>query len=308
VASSLLLCTLVPRRPDRGLVSAGVALPLEGDPDAGALTLGEGRGATGCGATEGGATEGGATGCGATVVLVHGGGNDRLHGLWYLAETLLQRGHQVVTAHLPGHGRGGTDRFTLEACRRRLDRLVSAAPERPVVVLGQGLGGALALDQLVRGDAEVDGVITVSAPALSASMALNVGLRVLGELRGLLGGSIHRALAYGNPWEVVPAGVTFKRGAFPVRVERGSCSEAFVRVVQALELVDRLPRRQGDAPVLLIHGMRDRVVPHEQARMLAEALGSGVELWIYPRVTHLDSLLDPQVVAEVVQFIDGVRS
>ena len=302
-AAGIGLCVLVPRRPARrflpGAAAAGWTsseLPLEGEADAGALHL---------------APAG--EDAGAAVVLVHGGGNDRLYGLWHLAEVLLCRGHHVFVANLPGHGRGGSDSFTLQGCRRRLDALIDAARaragERPLVLLGQSLGGALCLDKLTLSPAGIDSVVTVSAP-----FELSLGARAAAELRGLLSGSFHRALAFGNPWEVLPAGGGFKRGAFPVRLPAHAAAdgpasyvEAFVEAVAEMKLLDRLDGLGGVCPVLLAHGARDGVIPCEQARLLAEVLGRGAELWVFPRVMHLDPLIDEQLVQQVAGWVDAVE-
>jgi len=298
-AAGVGLCLLVPRRPERPFLPGGGAVSwtsdevrLQGDADAGALHLSPAE-----------------AGAGAAVVLVHGGGNDRLYGLWHLAEVLLTRGHHVFVAHLAGHGRGGSDPFTLERCRRRLDALISAARERaahrPLVLLGQSLGGALCLDRLARGPEGIDSVVTVSAPH-----ELEQGALAAAKLRGLLSGSIYSALAFGNPWEVLPAGGGFKRGAFPVRLPAAgpaSYVEAFVEAVAEMKLLDRLDGLGGACPVLLAHGARDGVIHCEQARQLAEVLGCGAELWVFPRVTHLDPLFDAQLVQQVVGWVDAVE-
>jgi pimeloyl-ACP methyl ester carboxylesterase len=299
VAAGIGLCVLVPRRPSRPFLPGGGAagwtsteVPLAGDADAGALHL-----------APAGASDG------ATVVWVHGGGNDRLYGLWHLAQVLLSRGHHVFVANLPGHGKGGSDPFTLRSCRRRLDGLIDAARERvgerPLVLVGQSLGGAVCLDRLALSAAGIDSVVTISAP-----FELELGARAAADLRGLLSGSSHRALAFGNPWEVLPAGGRFKRGAFPVRLPAGgpaSYVEAFVEAVVEMRLLDRLDGLGGECPVLLAHGARDSVIHCEQARLLAEVLGRGAELWVFPRVAHLDPLFDEQLVQQVVGWVDAVE-
>jgi alpha-beta hydrolase superfamily lysophospholipase len=244
----------------------------------------------------------------AVVVVLHGGGNDRLFGMSFLFERLIAQGYAVVTAHLPGHGRGATDSFTLESCRSRVDQLSEQArrrlPAARLVLLGQSLGGALALDHVAR-DCRVDAVVVVSTPA-----ALRLSSRLGRELAALLRPSLYRALAYANAAEALPAAGRFKRDAYPVRLEAGpSYVEAFARAVDSMDLLGRLPRQAPcPLPVLLVHGGRDGVVPPADSRRLAAALGGRAEARIFDGVTHLDPLLDRTVVAEIVRWIDGQES
>lgn len=285
------LAALVPRRPDgwwrRASQILGEELAIPGHEDARALFLGPP-----------------AESVGVCVVLVHGGGNDRLYGLWYLVDALVTRGHGVIAAHLPGHGKGGADLFSLDACRRRLDALVAEgrrrAAGRRLVLLGQSLGGALVLDLLVR-RGDVDACVTVSAPS-------EVRLRsaVLAELRALVRAPIYRALAYANPAEALPAAGAFKRASFPVRVPAGQrYIDLFARAVAELDLVRRLGEASGSCPTLLVHGSADGVVPAAQARALAAALGERAELRVLPGVTHLEPLLARDVVGQVLAWIEG---
>ena len=243
---------------------------------------------------------------GRVVVLAHGGGNDRLFGCSYLVETLLSRGHAVLTAHLPGHGRRGSDLFTVAASRARLDALVGQAHELDgtsrVVLVGQSLGGSLALDLGARGGG-VDGIIALSAPA-----ELRVGPWVVRELRALVRPCIYRALRYGNLCESLPAAGRFKRGSFPVRVSNGRpYLEAFSDAVRELDLLERLGRcRSPVCSVLLVHGLDDAVVPPGQALALAQALGTRCELGLFARVSHLDLLYDRRVVERVAEWIEQI--
>jgi pimeloyl-ACP methyl ester carboxylesterase len=287
------LATLVPRRPDGWWRLAphirGEELSIPGHEDAGALLL--------CPAGVQPAE-------GVCVVLAHGGGNDRLYGLWYLVDALVMRGHSVIAAHLPGHGKGGTDLFSLDAGRQRLDALVAEgrrrAAGRRLVLLGQSLGGALVLDLLVR-HGEVDACVTVSAPS-------EVRLRpaVVAELRALLRAPIYRALAYANPAEALPAAGAFKRASFPVRVPAGQrYIDLFARAVAELDLLRSLGEASVACPTLLVHGAADGVVPVAQSHALAEALGDRAELRVLPGVTHLEPLLDRDVVGQVLTWIEG---
>jgi alpha-beta hydrolase superfamily lysophospholipase len=58
------------------------------------------------------------------------------------------------------------------------------------------------------------------------------------------------------------------------------------------------------APVLILHGARDRIVPVAEAERLAEAAGEGARLVVYPGAAHRD-LARHGAVAEVLRFLEG---
>lgn len=235
------------------------------------------------------------------VVLAHGGGNDRLFGLWSLARAALQRGLSVLTAHLPGHGRAGDDTFCVAATRARLDALVAEARERSdrVAVVGQSMGGAFALDQLARGRG-ADLTLAVSAPS-----HLRPRLAVLRELTVLARRTAWSTLSYVSPWNALPAVGRFRRRRFPVRVEHGRrYTEVFQAALAELDLPRRLSSAPATGPVWLFHGTADGVVPVDQARGLHEALGHrAARLHLVPGGLHLDLLLRRDVVHRVADLL-----
>ncbi|MFP5504459.1 MAG: alpha/beta hydrolase, partial [Candidatus Sericytochromatia bacterium] len=214
---------------------------------------------------------------------------------------LVARGEAVLTAHLPGHGRGGTDRFTVEATRRRLDALlaVAAGLGPPVVLLGQSMGGAFALDAVVRG-APVTGLATVSAP-----LALPAVMPVWRELGAALARENWPAARQAPPGELLPAVGPYKRDRFPIRIPAGaSYIEAFRRALLALDLPRRLAAAPPAAPALLLHGSADGVIPAAHGARLARAYGDRAELVLLPGCHHLDVLIRPRVIDRLTRWFD----
>ena len=284
----------LPRRPDRRYLppsAPGVEAPeIPGHADAGALYLRP--------RTDGAPRT--------VVVLSHGGGNDRLFGLWLAIDEFREAGHGVLTAHLAGHGAGGSDIFALDAGRARLDALITRARGRagdaPVVVLGQSVGAGGARAGGAGGGAPV-GVGGVGA----AADGLDVGAGSIRELMGLCRPSIYRALAYGNTYEVLPAVGRFKRGAFPVRVgDRREYIQAFDRTIREMRLSDRL-RDSATCPVLIVHGTRDGVIGVRHAGVLGGALGGRATTLLLPGATHMDPLFDTRAIRGILGWLDGLR-
>jgi pimeloyl-ACP methyl ester carboxylesterase len=250
------------------------------------------------------------------LVLAHGTGNDRIFAFWPLIDLAVARGWCVVTANLPGHGRGDTDVFSAEAARDRLAAMVTAARALdvgPVVLVGQSLGAALALDAVARRAVAVDACVSVSAP-----VHVSVGARVALELGVVLRPGAYQALRYGTLAEVLPAMGSFRRAAFPIRTGSSVSYVALVRdVVVGLWLPARLAAARGGLPpTLLVNGTLDGVVSVADASVYADAIGAArwggagappaVAAWWASRVHHADPLLDPTVNAGIFQWIDAV--
>jgi len=249
-----------------------------------------------------------------TVVLYHGGGNDRWFGFGYLTDKLVGAGFSVLTGHMAGHGAGGSDLFDVEAGRRRVDALLQAA-RGEIVVLGQSMGGALALDQRARG-VHAGRIVTVSAP-----LCLRQPTKLLLELEVVGGAAMWRAIRWGGLAGALPAYRGFRRASFPVRLAGGKhYLDAFAEALEELDLESRLcatasaaahgggPGLRATRDCLVVHGERDGVVPVEQAHRIARALGPCAELCVVPGVHHLDPLLDRDAVSGIVRWVAGGRT
>ncbi|HOX47239.1 MAG TPA: alpha/beta hydrolase [Myxococcota bacterium] len=271
-------------------------LVLPGQPDAGGLLLAPGGAARG------------------VLVFAHGGGNDHLFGLAALRDALARAGWALATAHLAGHGRGGRDAFSLQAARERLDALVAAAaaalPAHPRALLGQSLGGALALDRATRGAPE-------PVACVSAAHALEVrpARWALGELGALLHPAAYRAFGQAGVWGALPAFGPFKRTEFPVRLPPGEAGRpggylgAFARALEAMRLLGRLAEPDAPLPrLLLLHGEADAVVPADQARALARAAGPAATLHVFPGVHHLDPLFHQGVLDALLGWLTATST
>jgi pimeloyl-ACP methyl ester carboxylesterase len=235
------------------------------------------------------------------VVVLHGGGNDRFYGLWYLYDRLLALGAVVEMVDLPGHGREGADIFSVAAGRARVDAAVAsvAADTDRVVILGQSLGGAFALDAAARGT-RADAVVSVSAP-----YTLALGPTMLREARALAGEGLWRTLRYGTTAEILPAVGSFRRAHFPIR---GAGADYVATFRAALAEMDLLATLAGArVPLLVAHGTWDGVIGPVQAERIASA-APGARLLPLPGRTHLDPLLDRAAVDTLLAWLADPRS
>ena len=83
-------------------------------------------------------------GTGPTIVLLPSLGTGRM--TWMPTARKLLAGHHVVLVDLPGHGDSPLpDPFSLEAAAEAVDQVVARQPADSTVVVGQGVGGLLAL-------------------------------------------------------------------------------------------------------------------------------------------------------------------
>ncbi|MGY6588432.1 MAG: alpha/beta hydrolase family protein [Wenzhouxiangella sp.] len=184
-----------------------------------------------------------------TIVLLHGWQVDHQQLLIFALE-LGNQGWNSVLVDLRGHGQSGGEHVTFgvhesEDIASVLD-WVREQPEfvEPLVVMGTSLGGSVGLMAAAR--RPVDAVVAV-APFADFGEILPDGLQVM-------------APGWMGPW------------LRPARVERALIhaeERAGIRMADAAPI---LTASEVQAPVLLIHGKGDRIVPKAQSERLADSL------------------------------------
>ena len=279
---ALLLPSLRPLRPDQVLLRGAVPLEVPGHADARAVLLAPEKAPR------------------ALVVFAHGLGNDRTFGLWQAVPRLVERGLAVVLFHQAGHGAGGADLASTQSLRVRFDAVLAAArsavPGR-VIAVGQSMGGAMVLDAIARG-VPLDAAITVSPIA-----RLELGARIARELGVIFHAAAWRVLRFATLFEILPATGAFHRDHFPVRVAEGrSHLEVFKEILAELDLIQRLRAAPKGALVTILHGRLDGIVPVEQGRALAQALGDRARLVELPWAHHLDPLFDDEAIQPIAEL------
>jgi pimeloyl-ACP methyl ester carboxylesterase len=260
---------------------------------------------------------------GPAVVLVHGLGGS--HGNWDLLAPLLTPSCRVWALDLPGFGRSepGGRRATVQANVGVLQRFLREVVGEPAVLVGNSMGGMVSLftaaaapdavRALVLLDPALPGGRRRPDPLVAATFALyavpGIGERVL-SLRRSRQTPLARVRAMLElvgvdpdtlPAPVVDRAVTLLEQREDVR----GMDRAFLTAARSLLRILLDPRRyrgamaRVTAPVLLVHGDQDRLVPVSAAREVA-ALHPG---WRYEElagVGHVPQLQVPGRLADLV--------
>lgn len=266
---------------------------------------------------------------GPTFVLVHGLGG--AHPNWLsLAPLLAERG-RVLAPDLPGFGRTPPEgrRSTLGANRVFVSRFITEVAGSHVVLIGNSMGGLIAMMQARREPETVGGLVLID-PALPrrlseadrvvAGMFATFMVPRVGEAyaqrRARNGGMerfVHRTLALCAhdpsrvPPDVVEALLTLARERAEMPWATGAFLEAARSIVRTLA-----PRRKVLAaiediatPTLMIMGAHDRLVPLSAARSVAQRRPDW-DFEIFERCGHIPQMEDAQGVARAVSsWLDG---
>jgi pimeloyl-ACP methyl ester carboxylesterase len=267
---------------------------------------------------------------GPTVVLVHGLGGSHLN--WDLLAPLLAPHARVLALDLPGFGRSepGSRRATVRANVAVLRRFLAEVAGTPVVLVGNSMGGMISILTAAAAPQAVSGLVLLDPalpggrrtldPVVTAQFALYalpfVGERFLRHrrerqdprrrVRDML--QLCGVEPDDVPAELLERSVTL----LEERQDVEGMDKAFLAAARSLLsilVVDPRAYRGAmaaiTAPVLLVHGDRDRLVPVAAAR----AAAAQHPRWRFVEladVGHVPQLQVPDVVAkEVLAWLDG---
>ncbi len=239
----------------------------------------------------------------ATLVVAHGAGNDHLYSFAPFFSAAVSRGFHILSLDLPGHGLGNTSVFEVESAIADFAEAVEQAlalmtkPDLPWFLLGNSLGGSLALRATAARLLRPRGVVTIGMPT---HLHRDV-LTPLGELPSLASRAMRSYRPHVASWkEVFPAFGNFRRTEFPVRCDRPVYLDAVEAVLN--RPWEALPR---EIPVLMVQGTRDAVARLAETRRWvadAQAQGAAIALEAVPGVGHLDVMLDPRIQRAVLDW------
>ncbi|SHF97275.1 MULTISPECIES: alpha/beta fold hydrolase [Geodermatophilus] len=230
---------------------------------------------------------------GPAVVLVHGLGGS--HGNWDLFAPLLTPSARVWALDLPGFGRSepGERRTTVQANVGVLQRFLREVVGEPAVLVGNSMGGMISLFTAAASPDAVRALVLLDPalpggrrrldPLVAATFALyavpGVGERFL-RLRRVRSTPLTRVRAMldlvGVDPDELPAPVVDRAVTLlEQREDAAGMDRAFLAAARSLLWILLDPRRyrgamaRVTAPVLLVHGDRDRLVSVDAARQAA---------------------------------------
>ena len=272
-------------------------------------------------------------GTGPTMVLVHGLGGS--HANWLAVGPGLAAHARVLALDLPGFGRtplaGRSAR--IRANVELLDRLLDVVDGGSAVLVGNSMGGLIAMMEAAARPERVAGLVLVGPaqprprgalldPAVALTFAAyafpGVGERFLRWRAAWLGPErlVRQTLALccADPASVAPDVVAAHVALARERQRMPWAQPAFLEAARSILAV--LARRRDvqamirriTAPTLLVQGTEDRLVPLAASRALAK-LRPDWRLAVFERVGHVPQLESPErFVATVAGWLeDAVR-
>jgi alpha-beta hydrolase superfamily lysophospholipase len=224
------------------------------------------------------------------VVLAHGLG-EHARRYDHVAQRFGESGLITYALDHRGHGRSGGKRVYLRDMSEYTDdfhTLVGiAAADHPgltLVVLGHSMGGGIVFAYGVEHPHDYAAMV-LSGPAVAAQDAVSPVMLFIAKLLG--------KIAPGLPVEELPVDTISRDPAVVAAyiadplVHHGKMPAGIIRAL--LGVGETMPQRAGalKAPLLVVHGEQDKLVPADGSRQLVECVGStDVHLKIYPELYH----------------------
>lgn len=257
-------------------------------------------------------------GRGPAVLLIHGLGG--FAESWRLNLDALAARSTVYALDLPGFGNSGKPPapYDLRFFATAVGAFMDALGIGQATLVGHSLGGAIAATFALVHPGRVERLALLSALVPGAAYRLAPVYRLLarpglGELAALCGcapiyrAALARCFHRPQPAEIEflvrwsyaartswPARAAYLRTVRGVRADFASSGRDYRRALATLDL-----------PVLLIHGLQDRVVPAEHCREVAGMLPRPVVRWVdscghFPQIEHADTVNE-----WLVEFLAG---
>ncbi len=262
---------------------------------------------------------------GPVLIAVHGLGGSAVN--WSAIAPLLTKSYRVLAPDLAGHGLTpsagrGTDVASNRLLLHRFIELVTGAD--PVVLVGNSMGGMIALLEAGASPSNVAGLILVDPalpfvparpdPLVAAVFALSaapmLGPLIMRQRRfmpveAIVGQTLALCCADPSrvPEDIIAQHVEVARQRAKMAGNGRDLAHAARSVVETAGFLRgqgyRRAIKEITCPVLVIHGERDRLVPVGAARSSAKA-HPGWELVVLPDVGHVPQLEAPAETAAAI--------
>ncbi len=262
-------------------------------------------------------------GKGTPLVLFHGYADSA--DTWRQSLNLLAReGRRTIALDLPGFA--DADPLRHDPILPQLDAFAAEAvayaggrPREPVIVVGNSLGGAVALRLAERRGARLGGVVAVAPAGLQMSRLLTIVERDP-LLRSLLAlptpvpavvlraavGRLYRAIAFSSPGAVDGALVSAFTHHHRSRAAVARYLATAHRLIPELRAPFELDRI--DCPVLVVWGDRDRLLLYQGAQEIVETVPNA-RLELLPGIGHCPQVEAPGRLTDLVlAFCDAAEA
>jgi alpha-beta hydrolase superfamily lysophospholipase len=245
------------------------------------------------------------------VILAHGLG-EHARRYDHVAARFGREGLLTYALDHRGHGRSGGKRVLLQDISEYTGDFATlvgiAAREHPGatrIVLGHSMGGGIVFAYGVEHPDDYD-LMVLSGPAVAAQTAVSPLLARIAKTIG--------AIAPGLPMQALDSSAVSRDPAVVNAYDTDPLvyhGKVPAGIGRALLLVgETMPQRAPSltAPLLVVHGSDDRLIPVEGSRQLVAAVGSSdVELKVYPGLYHevFNEPEQDQVLDDVVSWINA---
>ncbi len=239
--------------------------------------------------------EGGRKG-GDTLVLLHG--MNRQSGDWQALVPVLRRKYSLLLLDLPGHGESGPQAGPLPVSdlAAAVGALIEARrPGQKVTLIGNSLGGWVALLYAAQHPERVERVIGVDSSGIYAPLAVPMQPKNRDEARVL-------AAAIRGSHAPLPDDAALDAMVRSVAEGPG------LRVVAGLRATDFLESHVADihVPVDLIWGEEDGVLPLAYGQRLASLI-PGAEMHVLPACGHMPEVFCAESLAIEIETVLAAR-
>jgi pimeloyl-ACP methyl ester carboxylesterase len=255
---------------------------------------------------------------GPPVLLLHGLGATKLSWLPLLGP--LAERYRVIVTDLPGHGESDKPRgnYTPAFYAGVVRRLLDAIGEPRAALVGNSMGGRIALEVAARAPMRVSSLVLLGPAVAGLPFPYYARfLRLLPTEMGAIPMPMRRRLVmmgirqlFGDP-DRLPRNAYLAGADEFIRVYRsGRARVALLSSLRGL-MADRAAAfwdkvRTVRAPTLILWGERDRLVPLRLGELLASSMPEA-ELAMLPDVGHVPQFEVPEMTIELVRgFLDRV--
>ena len=228
-------------------------------------------------------------GAGKTVVLLHGSGSQA--GDWQTVVPALRRHYHLLVPDLPGHGESGPAEGALPVSDLAdgVGALLAArSADRPAILIGNSLGGWVALLYASRHPEQVERVIGISSSGIFAPVQIPLAPTDREQARRLVA-------AIRGPHLATPSDAELDE--LVKRIAAGPAA----RLYAGLKGEDFLDTRAAgiQVPVELVWGEEDGVLPPAYGRRLASLLPRA-RFHPLPRCGHMPQVHCPRALTRLL--------